>query len=120
MKRNPILDYQTYEWMLKSINQISLYDDRVGDESEFNFLRSNQWLVDSAVIERLVFRKGQFRIDLVFVHQKQPLKLLVRNITVHPDRKKAEIMSQLFKRQAAKDQRGTIIIKEELLNLGYN
>lgn len=120
MKKDTVLDYKMYEWMLKAINQMSLYDGRIGEESEFNFLRGNQWLVDAAVIERLIYRKGQFRIDLVFAHQKQPLKLLVRNITAHPDRKKAEIMSHLFRRQAAKDQRGTIIIKEGLLNVGYN
>ncbi|WP_194775413.1 hypothetical protein [Pararhodonellum marinum] len=120
MKRNPVLDYQMYEWILKSINQMSLYDDRLGHESEFNFLRANRWLGDTAVIERMIYRKGEFRIDLVFAHHKQPLKLLIRNITVQSDRRKAEIMSQLFRRQAAKDQRGTLLIKEGLLNLGYN
>jgi len=120
MKKSPILDYDVYQWMLKGINQNALFDDRIGDESEFHFLRSNHWLLDAAVVDRINFRKGQFRIDLVFAHQKQPLKLLVRHITVHSDRKKAAIMSQLFRRQAAKDQRGTIIIDEGLLNLGYN
>lgn len=120
MKRNHVLDYKMYEWMLKSINQISLYEDKLGHESEFNFLRSNEWLGDTAVIERLVYRKGQFRIDLVFAHHQQPLKLLIRNITEQSSRKKAEIMSQLFRRQAAKDQRGTLVIKEKVLNLGYN
>lgn len=120
MKKSPILNYQTYEWMLKSINQMSLLEDKVGEESEFNFLRESRWLVDAAVIDRLVFREGQFRIDLIFANQRQPLKFLVRSITVHPDRKKAEIMSQLFRRQASKDQRGTITIEEGLLKLGYN
>lgn len=120
MKRNHVLDYKMYEWILKSINQMSLYEDKLGVESEFNFLRSNEWLGDTAVIERLIYRKGQFRIDLVFAHHQQPLKLLIRNITEHSSRKKAEIMSQLFRRQAAKDQRGTITIEERVLDLGYN
>lgn len=120
MKRNPVLDYQMYTWLLKSINQMSLYEDRLGQESEFNFLRSNSWLSDTAVIDRLIYRKGQFRIDLIFAHHEQPLKFLIRTITVQSDRKKAEIMSQFFRRQAAKDQRGTLMVKEGLLNLGYN
>lgn len=120
MKNNPILDYKMYTWLLKSINQISLYEDRLGHESEFKFLRSDAWLGDTAVIDRMIYRKGQYRIDLVFAHHKQPLKLLIRNITIQPDRKKAEIMSQIFRRQAAKDQRGTLMIQEELLNLSYN
>lgn len=120
MKGNLVLDYKMYELLLKSINRMSLYDDKLGLESEFNFLRSDSWLGDTAVIERLIYRSGQFRIDLVFAHHEQPLKLLVRNITVQPSRKKAEIMSQLFRRQAAKDQRGTLEIQEMAFNVGYN
>ncbi|PSL03853.1 hypothetical protein [Cecembia rubra] len=120
MKKYLVLDFQVYNWLLRSINQLSLYEDRLGDESEFSFLRSNEWLGDTAVIDRLIYRRGEFRIDLIFAHHKQPLKFLVRNITVQSDRKKAEIMSQLFRRQAAKDQRGTLMIQEGLLNLDYN
>jgi len=120
MKKNLILDFQMYNWLLRNINQKSLYEDRLGDESEFSFLRSNEWLGDTSVIDRLIFRRGEYKIDLIFAHHKQPLKFLIRNITVQSDRKKAEIMSQLFRRQAAKDQRGTLMIQVGLLNLDYN
>jgi hypothetical protein len=120
MKRNLSLNYHMYEWMLKSINNMSLHDDQLGEESELNFLRANDWLGDTAVIERLVYRAGQYRIDLLFAHHQQPLKLLIRNITVQSSKSKAEIMSQLFRRQAAKDQRGTLSISEDLLDLMYN
>lgn len=120
MKSNPILDYEMYKWLLNSINQMSLYEDKIGHESEFNFLRSSNWLADTAVIERLIYTKGQYKIDLLFAHHQQPLKLLIRNITTQPDLKKAKIMSSLFRRQAAKDQRGTLFVHEGLLKLAYN
>jgi hypothetical protein len=120
MKSQLILDYAIYKWLLSSINQMSLYEDKLGHESEFNFLRSSHWLADTAVIERLIYRKGQYKIDLLFAHHQQPLKLLIRSITTQSDLKKAEIMSNLFRRQAAKDQRGTLAVHEGLLNLGYN
>jgi len=120
MSRKFSVDYDTYKLLLQAINQLSLKDDLVASEVELSFIKEEAWLPDSVVIERVVKRKGTYYIDLLFAHHKQPFRFIIRNITHHSDLKKAGIMSQIFRRQAAKDQRGTLQITEESLNLAYN
>ncbi|HKK87266.1 MAG TPA: hypothetical protein VJ917_00365 [Saprospiraceae bacterium] len=120
MDKNHNIDYTTYSWLLKNINQQVFSDSTNASLCDLNFIKEEAWLCDTAVINRVEKRNGTYLISLVFAHQKNPLKLLIRPITEMNCKKKAIMMSEIFKRQAAKDQRGTITIKEEKLNISLN
>lgn len=114
------IDYKTYSWLLKNINQEVLLDSTNAPSSDLNFIKEEAWLCDTAVINKIDKRNGTYIISLVFAHAKNPLKLLIRPITEMNCKKKARMMSEIFKRQAAKDQRGTITIKKERLNISFD
>jgi len=120
MKSKPQIDYKTYQWLLSKINQKALFEEHSSTQRDLTFIKEGTWLTDTAVIEYLTRRKGTFSINLLFAHHKQPLKLLIRSITHHSNLKKAQVMSQLFRRQAAKDQRGTFKIEESSFLIDYN
>ncbi len=120
MKRKLYIDYDTYKWLLKSINDISLKDSVHAAKQDLDFIKDEMWLSDTAVIDRVEKRKGTYHISLVFAHFSSRFKLIIRSITHNSCPKRAALMSQVFKRQAAKDQRGTITIDEDSLDVSYN
>ena len=103
------IDVETYQWLLRSINQITLLEDQRADEAALTFIRQGEWLSESAVLAHINKRKGTWCIDLVFAHPGEPLRLLVRKIAEETSWTKACIRGAFFQRQAAKDQRGTIL-----------
>ncbi|MEL6140285.1 MAG: hypothetical protein AAFU67_01540, partial [Bacteroidota bacterium] len=96
-----------YSSMLSRLNAAHLCE-RAGNWSDLNFLHQDEWLVDAAVIERLVERNGQVEVHLVFAHSQSPLTFLNRFITRCFNHQRASMTAALMRRQAAKDQRGTI------------
>jgi hypothetical protein len=120
MKKTPQIDYKTYQWLLSKINQKVLFEEQSSTSQDLAFIKEGTWLADTAVLEYLTKRKGTYSINLLFAHYKQPLMLLIRSITHHANPRKAQVMSQLFRRQAAKDQRGTLKIEESSFFIDYN
>lgn len=114
------LDYDTYKWLLKSINIGLLYDGVKASSHDIHFIKDDTWLSETSVIEQIAQRKGTWQIDLLFAYYKEPLRFIIRKITCHTSYKQASLLGSIFRRQAAKDQRGTIIINAELLNINYN
>lgn len=107
------LDHSAYNSTLRRIGEL-YQTERKGDHTDGTFLREDGWLIDSAVSERLSKRKGQWDIHLTFIHVRRPLTLVSRFITSRSDRKKALLTGSLMRRQAAKDQRGTIKVEDDL------
>jgi hypothetical protein len=104
------IDYETYTDMLKSLNTLALLDCSPANPYDLDFIKESNWLAESAVIDYVSKRNGTYCIDLLFAHCKDPLKLIIRKITSFANIKKAKVYADIFKRQAAKDQRGTITI----------
>jgi hypothetical protein len=106
------IDDTTYRAMLAGLN--SLYrTDRPGRAADSYFLYRDNWLPDTAVAERLVKRRGQFQVYLVFAYAHDPFRFLSRYITTCVDQRRAGVMAHYLRRQAAKDQRGTISLRED-------
>lgn len=113
------LDDSTYRIMLQSLDSLHLTDG-VGDVRDLDFIKDDVWLFDTAVIENLARRRGTWEINLLFAHYQQPLKFLSRRITSETCPRRAALVASLMRRQAAKDQRGTLTVKLEDLNLPEN
>ena len=101
------LDEQAYQELLDLLNN-SHFTEVVGSIVDFNLLLDDWWLQDSAVIENLVHRCGQWDVHLVFAHYRNPLRLIKRKITTCFCKSQAETHAYYMKRLAAKDQRGTL------------
>ncbi len=84
------------------------FTDRPGLDQDMNFYRDDQWLSDTAVIDRLNCRKGAWEVSLLFAHYKTPLKFISRRIVSNACPKRAGTMAFYMRRLAAKDQRGTL------------
>ena len=110
---------EVYAKMLDGLSNL-FFTEKLGLDSDMNFYRDDFWLSDTAVIELLLLRKGSWEINLLFAHHKTPLKFLSRRITSHSCPKRARIMAFYMRRLAAKDQRGTLSVNINNLNLSLN
>ena len=68
------LDTAAYDSMLRRLNGMHLAE-RSGSLVDISFLVKDEWLVDAAVSERLIKRKGLYEIHLlftyhIFIHRK--------------------------------------------------
>jgi hypothetical protein len=116
MKHRCVISNAMYAVMLDGLN--GLYrSDIVGDQSDMKFIAEDYWLGDTAVIERLVLRKGAWEINLLFAHHKNPVKFIVRCITTQSCPRKAAQTAFYMRRAAAKDQRGTLTVAIQDFNL---
>lgn len=109
----PKIEFETYQWLLQQLNQLRLHDNGKADNQELAFIKEEDWLSETAVIEQISKRNGTWCIDLLFAYQPDPLRLIVRKITTETSQKKATLLATIFRRQAAKDQRGTLLIRLE-------
>lgn len=114
-----VLDDKTYHVMLCFLdNQHSL--EKPADEGNLLFLKNDWWLADTAVIDNINYKKGGWEVFFTFANYKKPLQLIVRKITRCFSEGKAITASYYMRRQAAKDQRGTLAVALKDLNLCIN
>ena len=103
------VDRRCYEKLLDFMNMQSLLDQK-GEFTDLDLFYSDEWLLDSAVIDNVTERNGNWDVYLVFAHVVDPMKLIKRKITRCTTLKKAELAAGYMRRLAAKDQRGTLKI----------
>lgn len=113
------IDSNTYAKVMKGMND-AFFNEKKGNSSDFRLYFDDLWLSDSAVIEKIYKSKGEWAVDLVFAHIHNPLKFIRRFIVSHPCPKRAAQKAHFMRRLAAKDQRGTLEVNIELLNLCQN
>lgn len=80
MSPNFIINTEAYAKMLGYLDNLST-TDKPGLGKDSFFIAQNYWLQDTAVVENIEYRNGQWEIALVFAHTSFPLKLLKRKIT---------------------------------------
>jgi len=118
-KQKVQIDNVCYESLLTFMKQQSI-DDLKGKVSDLCIFQKDAWLKDSAVIENISLRKGNWYISLVFAYTKFPLQLIQRKITSCNTMRKAEITANYMKKVAAKDPRGTLKINQNDFEQCYN
>ena len=91
-----------------------------GTDKDVLFIDDDYWLQDTAVIENVEKRRGEWNIYLVFAHSRTPLKFIKRKIVNFACPKRAALAAHYMRRLAAKDQRGTLIVKNELFEINFN
>jgi len=84
------------------------------------FISDGSWLKDSAVIDVISSRKGGWDIYMIFAHYKNPLQLIVRNITRCFSEQKAIAAAFYIRKEAAKDRRGTLNVSIKDIGLCNN
>ena len=105
------IDATCYEGLLDFMNQQDK-DDAHGEIIDLDLFYNDQWLLDSAVIDLVVPRHGNWIIYLVFAYAKFPLRLIKRKITKCNTLDKARLTAGYMRRLAAKDQRGTLTVRK--------
>jgi hypothetical protein len=108
-----------YSDILDHLNRLQ-FQETPGIERDLLFLSDEFWLQDTAVVEHITKGKGMYWVGLIFVHSNQPLRFLKRVITGYSDHRKASTSAHYMRRQAAKDQRGTLVINPKSLNFNLN
>lgn len=108
-----------YAAMLEYLDQFS-FTERTGRSEDAHFIDEDFWLQDTAVIENLEHRSGEWNIYLVFAHHLIPLKFIKRKIMIIACEKKAIITAHYMRRQAAKDQRGTLSVNMRLFTTNFS
>ncbi|KPM49728.1 hypothetical protein [Jiulongibacter sediminis] len=113
------IDPKLYDELLESLNEMHFTESR-GNITDFNIYFDDLWLSDTAVVENLSLVQGMWDIQLLFALSNNPLRFIKRSIVSSPDKKRATLTASLMRRLAAKDQRGTLCIRIEDLNLSEN
>lgn len=120
MKKTPFkIDTATYTQLLKGLNEMFLAEKK-GNSNDFRLYFDDLWLSDTAVIDDVHKSKGEWVVDLLFASIHNPLKFIRRFIVSHPCPKRAAQKAHFMRRLAAKDQRGTLEVNIEQLNLCQN
>jgi hypothetical protein len=119
MKPKFSIDASAYTVLMQGINQ-QHFVEKKGDMSDFRLYYDDLWLSDTAVIDDVHRSKGEWAIDLIFVSIYNPLKFIRRYIVSHPCPKRAAHKAELMRRLAAKDQRGTLLVNNNLLQMCQN
>lgn len=119
MPRRFAIDDASYEAMLCYLNGTASAD-RCGAPPDIQFINEDFWLQDTAVIENIELRNGEWTIYLVFAHHLRPLKFIKRKIVNFACPKKAGLSAHYMRRQAAKDQRGTLVVNSNLIKQSFN
>ena len=96
------------------------YIGQIARSADLLFITDGSWLKDTAVIDAISSKQGAWDVYLIFAHYKNPLQLIVRKITRCFSEGKAITASYYMRRQAAKDQRGTLAVALKDLNLCIN
>lgn len=117
--KNFEMDDAAYNGLLGALNNLHFAEKR-GNLSDFAFFHHDDWLSDTAVVERVHRAKGEWAIGLVFAYVANPLRFIHRQITSYSCPKKAHTAAQLMRRLAAKDQRGTQQVHLHQLNISVN
>ncbi|SCC56276.1 hypothetical protein GA0116948_11514 [Chitinophaga costaii] len=94
--------------------------NKPGTAEDADFILDDFWLQDTVVIENIERRHGAWNIFLVFAHHLQPLKLIKRSITNFSSLKKAALTAHYMRRLAAKDQRGTMYLNAQSININLS
>lgn len=107
--RKVYLDKKSYENLMDFMN-LQQSTDQKGDSPDFNLFYKDEWLMNSAVIDNIVLRNGNWDIYLVFAHVDNPFKIIKKKITKCFSLQKAIFTANHMRRLAAKDQRGTLTV----------
>ena len=115
--------YNISEILLSEIQ--TLFDNQKHVEhaaplSDLRFITDGAWLKDAAVIDIINNRNGAWDVYLVFAHHKNPLQLIIRNITKCFSEQKAKATAFYIRKEAAKDRRGTLTVSIKDLNICNN
>jgi|LauGreDrversion4_2_1035121.scaffolds.fasta_scaffold05357_3 hypothetical protein len=113
------LQEEVYDSMLLYLDE-SMNLEKIGNQNDVQFIHQDFWLQNTAVIENIESVNGEWNIFLLFADHLTPLKFLKRKIIQYSSFKKAVFNAQYMRRQAAKDQRGTIIIDIKNFELNFS
>lgn len=83
------------------------FHDVPGGEQDLYVLLEDAWLMDSAVIPRVVKTAGMWRVSMVMAWREDSLQLVCRYINSYASEAKARLHADLYCRTAQKDERGT-------------
>ncbi len=119
MKNDFYLDERAYQELLDACNNLH-FTEIVGGVVDFNLMYDDYWLQDSAVIENIKLVQGEWEIYLIFAHYKNPYRLIKRKITSCFCQSKAQTFARYMRRQAAKDQRGTLQVDQSMFQYNGN
>ncbi|MEO7308889.1 MAG: hypothetical protein ABIX01_00715 [Chitinophagaceae bacterium] len=114
-----LLDDDAYNAMLCFLDNQHC-TEIAADEENLVFLKNDWWLADTAVIDIINYKKGGWEVYFTFANYMRPLQLIVRRITRCYSESKATMAAHYMRRQAAKDQRGTLTVTIKDLNLCIN
>lgn len=114
-----LLDNETYNIMLCFLDNQHCIEKPASVENLI-FLENDWWLADTAVIDNIHFEKGGWEVYFTFANYRKPLQLIVRRITRCFSEVKAKTAAHYMRRMAAKDQRGTLSVTIDDLNLCIN
>ncbi|MEM8569056.1 MAG: hypothetical protein AAGF85_21555 [Bacteroidota bacterium] len=101
------IDKTCYENMIDFMNG-HCFVDLKGEYLDLDLFYNDAWLLDSAVIDNVVERRGNWDVYLIFAHIFNPYKVIKKKITRCTSFKKAQLSANYMRRLAAKDQRGTL------------
>ncbi len=116
---NYSIDKKLYNEILNYLSNQYFVEIR-GVLNDLNFLIDDLWMRDTAVIENIEYRRGEWKIFLVFSHYKNPLLLIRREISVCFELNKAKLYGEYMRRIAAKDPRGTLLLDIDDFELHHN
>jgi hypothetical protein len=114
-----LLDDHAYHEMLCFLDNQHVIE-KPAEKENLIFLKNDWWLANTAVIASVNYNNGGWEVFLTIANYKKPLQLIIRKIIRCYSESKARTAAHYMRRIAAKDQRGTLVVTVQDLNLCLN
>ena len=94
--------------------------EKPGHKRDMDFLKKDEWLMNTEVRYHLQKRKGLWVLSMVYIAVENPMKFLCRKIDAYPSEKKALTFAKILQRGIRKDARGTLKSNRNAFNICAN
>lgn len=92
----------------------------LGTDADLKVLTDESWLNNAQVSYHIEHKKGRWHLSMLFIHQKNPLKLRIRYLENYSTETQATRYAKLFQRGIQRDARGTFKTNYDAFNFCKN
>lgn len=94
--------------------------EHLGSASDFNFLKEDQWLMNTEVKYQLLEKNGLWHLTMIYIAVDNPMQFMCRKIDVYNSERKAKTYASILQRGIRKDPRGTLKTNKDAIYICKN
>jgi hypothetical protein len=95
-------------------------ENELGTKEDQKILIEEAWLHTAQVSYQITHKRSRWCLSILFINQKNPMRLRLRYLDDYSSEKQAQCYAQLFQRGIQRDARGTFKTNNDAFNFCKN